>query len=75
MHDEGMERADLMLTAVNGWAPEIFASSVALRQKWQEVKEDSLAAISAMEVDTAKKKSETGLRGGKEKIFKQPIVG
>lgn len=61
--------------AANEWAPVIFGSSVALRQKWEEVKEDSLAAISTMEVDTAKKKSETGLHRDTEKIFKQSTVG
>lgn len=70
-----MKRDNLLLTAVNGWAPAIFASSVALRQKREDVGEDSLAAISTMEVDTAKKKSETGLRGDKEEICKQSIVG
>lgn len=75
IHDQEMERADLLLTAVNGWAPAIFASSVALSKKWKKVKEDNLAANSTIEVVTAKKKIETGLCGDKKKIFKQSIVG
>lgn len=47
---------------------------MAISQEWEEVKEDSLDAVSTVEVDTAKKKSEIRLCGDKEKIFQQPIV-
>lgn len=39
------------------------------------MKEECLAAHSYVEVDTAKKMSETGLHGDKEEILKQSRVG
>jgi len=41
---------------------------VALRPKWEEVKQDALATISAMEADKAMKEWDSAARGQRENI-------